>query len=65
VSGVRGAAADYPSIAVLASRVAQSLVHVSFVQTNAVVSVRFTSFSMQLACFLWLVALLVRQMVIR
>ena len=63
VSGVRGAAADYPAIAVLAARVAQSLVHVSFVQTNAVVSVRFSLFSIQLACFIWLIALVVRQAV--
>lgn len=61
VSGIRGAAADYPAIAVLAARVAQSLVHVSFVQTNAVSSVRFTFFSIQLACFLWLIALIFRQ----
>ncbi len=61
VSGVRGAAADYPAVAVLAARVAQSLVHVSSVQTNDVVSVRFTFYSIQLACFLWLIALVVRQ----
>ena len=61
VSGVRGAAADYPAIAVLAARVAQSLVHVSFVQTDAVVSVRFTFFSIQLACFIWLIVLVVRK----
>jgi uncharacterized MAPEG superfamily protein len=65
VSGIRGAAVDYPSIAVLAARVAQSLVHVSFVQTDAVASVRFSFFSIQLACFLWLIALLVRQMLMR
>jgi uncharacterized MAPEG superfamily protein len=61
MSGVRGAAADYPSIAVLAGRVVQSLVHISFVQTDAVVSVRFTFYSIQLACFLWLIALVVRK----
>ena len=61
VSGVRGAAADYPAIAVLAARIVQSLVHLSFVQTDAVVSVRFTFFSIQLACFLWLIALVVRK----
>jgi uncharacterized MAPEG superfamily protein len=65
VSGVRGASADYPAIAVLAARVAQSLVHLSFVQTDAVVSVRFTFYSIQAACFLWLIALVVRQTLMR
>ena len=61
VSGLRGAVVDYPSIAVVGARVAQSLIHVSLVQTNAVVSVRFTFFSIQLGCFLWLIALVVRK----
>ena len=61
VSGVRGGAADVASIAVLAARVAQSLIHVSFVQTDAVVSVRFTFYSIQAACFVWLIVLVLRQ----
>ena len=65
VSGVRGAAADYPAIAVLASRVVQSLVHISFVQTDGVVSVRFTFYSIQLASFFWLIGLVVREMLLR
>ncbi len=65
VSGARGPAADYPSIAVLAARIMQSLIHVSFVETNAVVSARFAFFSVQFVCFLWLIALVVRQMLMR
>lgn len=61
VSGVRGAAADFPSIAVLAARIVQSSIHVSFVETNTTVSVRFFFFSIQVFSFLWLIALVVRQ----
>lgn len=40
---------------VLIARVCQSLVHVSHVQTDAFVSVRFSFFSVQLVCFLALI----------
>lgn len=60
VSGVRGPAVDALSIAVLLARVAQSLVHVSFVQANAVVAVRFGLFCVQAAGFLCLVAIILR-----
>jgi uncharacterized MAPEG superfamily protein len=60
VGGVRGLAANSLSISVLVARVMQSLIHVCFVQTNAVVSVRFTFFLVQLLCFLSLTAMVVR-----
>ena len=47
------------SVAILAARIAQSLIHVSFAQTNAVVSVRFGFFTMQIAGFVWLIAIVV------
>ena len=47
------------SVAILAARVAQSLVHVSFEQTNPVVLVRFSFFFVQIAGFVWLIALAV------
>ena len=53
--------ADGVSLAILAARVAQSLVHVSFAQTNAVVSVRFAFFLLQIAGFLGLTALVVAE----
>jgi uncharacterized MAPEG superfamily protein len=66
ISGVRGAAADDLSIAVLAGRVMQSLTHVSFTETNTTVFMRFLFFSVQMLSFLWLIALVIRQaMVIR
>ena len=56
---VVGTLVDGLSIAILATRIAQSLVHVCFVQTDAIVSVRFTFFSVQLASFIWLIAIIV------
>jgi hypothetical protein len=50
---------DGLSIAILAARIVQSLVHICFVQTDAIVSVRFGFFSVQLAAFIWLIALIV------
>lgn len=60
VGDVRGAAVNALSIAVLAARVLQSLVHVGFVQTNAMVSVRFAFFSVQIVAFLALAIMIVR-----
>lgn len=50
---------DTLSVTILVARVLQSLTHVSFVQTNIVVSFRFTFFSVQLVSFLWLIAIIV------
>ncbi|HXX46934.1 MAG TPA: MAPEG family protein [Myxococcota bacterium] len=49
--------ANVLSLLILAGRVAQSLVHVGFEQTNAVVSVRFAFFLTQIAGFLGLAAI--------
>jgi uncharacterized MAPEG superfamily protein len=56
---VVGPLVDGLSIAILAARVVQSLVHVCFVQTDAMVSVRFAFFSVQIAGFIWLIAIIV------
>jgi uncharacterized MAPEG superfamily protein len=61
VSGVGGSAVNYLSISVLVARVIQSLVHVCLEQTNTVVSVRFAFFFVQLASFLALIVMVVRQ----
>ena len=58
-SGIDSTVASAVSIVILAARIAQSLVHVSFEQTNAVVSVRFGFFFLQIAGFLWLIAIVV------
>jgi uncharacterized MAPEG superfamily protein len=53
--GVDGPAVNYLCSAVLIARVCQSLVHVSHVQTDAFVAVRFSFYSVQLVCFLALI----------
>jgi uncharacterized MAPEG superfamily protein len=50
-SGIRSAATDALAGVALAARVVQSLVHISTVQTDWIVTIRFTFFFMQLACF--------------
>jgi uncharacterized MAPEG superfamily protein len=59
VSGVSGPSVDRLCIAVLAARVVQSTIHVSHVQTDAFVSVRFSFFCVQLVAFLTLIVLIV------
>ena len=56
---VGGALVDALSAAVLAARVVQSTVHVCFVHTNTIASLRFGFFSVQFVCFLWLTGLVV------
>jgi uncharacterized MAPEG superfamily protein len=58
-SGVSGPAVDRLCMAVLAARVVQSTIHVSHVQTDAFVSVRFSLFCVQLGAFLALIVLIV------
>jgi uncharacterized MAPEG superfamily protein len=55
--GVDGPAVSYLSMIVLIARVCQSLVHVSHVQTDRFVAVRFTFFCLQLICFLALIVI--------
>lgn len=59
-SGVGGPVVNWLSIAVLCTRVVQSLVHVCFEQSNTVVAVRFSFFLVQIVCFLALIAIIVR-----
>jgi uncharacterized MAPEG superfamily protein len=57
--GVEHPAVDPLCAAILAARIAQSLVHVSVVQTDRVVSVRFGFYFVQFLCFGALIALIV------
>jgi uncharacterized MAPEG superfamily protein len=61
VSGIGGSAINYLSISVLVARVMQSLIHVCLEQTNAVVSVRFAFFFVQIAGFIALIIIVVIQ----
>ena len=49
-SGARGPAIDALALATLGARMCQSLVHLALPQTNAVVSLRFGFYCVQLAC---------------
>jgi uncharacterized MAPEG superfamily protein len=57
--GVVNATVNVLTVAILAARIMQSLVHVCLVQTNTVVSVRFGFFFVQIVCFLCLIAIIV------
>jgi len=59
VSGIQNPTVDLFACLILAARVIQSLIHVSFVQTNTVVSLRFSFFIVQLVGFLWLAATII------
>ena len=61
VGNVGGALVDALSVAVLAARIVQSAVHVCFVHTNTIASVRFGFFFVQFICFLWLTGIIVVQ----
>lgn len=60
VAGVGGPTINFLSISVLVARVAQSLVHVCFVQTNTVTAVRFAFFFIQIISFFALIAIVIR-----
>jgi len=59
VSGVSGAVVNALAGTVLVARIAQSITHVAFVQTNAVAFIRFLFVFAQLVCFIWLAAMVV------
>ncbi|UVL01372.1 MAPEG family protein [Pseudomonas sp. B21-048] len=55
--GIDDPAVSYLSVIILIARVCQSLVHVSHVQTNTFVAIRFAFFFVQLVCFLALIVI--------
>jgi uncharacterized MAPEG superfamily protein len=59
LAGRHGPLFDALSVVVLCARVGQTLVHVSFVQTERAVTYRFSLFTVQLLAMLWMVALVV------
>ncbi len=56
--GLVSATVNVLAVIILAARIMQSLVHVCFVQTNTMVSVRFGFFFAQIVGFLWLIAII-------
>jgi hypothetical protein len=59
VGGISSGAADAMATVALAARVCQSLVHISCVQTDRVVTVRFSFFFAQLLCFIGIAGIVV------
>jgi uncharacterized MAPEG superfamily protein len=57
---MHGSTIDLLCVLALAARICQSLVHVSHVQTNAFVAVRFSFLCVQLGCFLALITMAAR-----
>jgi len=55
--GLQGPMVDALCIAILAARIVQSTIHVSHVQTDAFVAVRFSFYSVQLVSFLVLIVM--------
>lgn len=62
IGDVGGTLVDALAVAILVARIAQSLVHAGFVQTNAVTSVRFGFFFAQIIGFLWLIGIIVARL---
>jgi uncharacterized MAPEG superfamily protein len=59
VANVASPLVDTLAATVLAARIVQSMVHVCFVHTNTVASVRFTFYFVQFVCFMWLMGIIV------
>jgi len=53
-AGMTSPVLDALAVMILAARVAQSLVHIGFAETNAAVAVRFAFFFTQIVCFVWM-----------
>jgi uncharacterized MAPEG superfamily protein len=64
ISGTSGKGIDAASMLIMGARIAQSFVHVCFVQTNAVVLVRFGFYFVQAASYLYLAAAIVNNVLV-
>ena len=62
VGNVGSALVNALAVAVLVARIMQSMVHVCFVQTDLVTSVRFGFFFVQIVSFLWLTVILLTEL---
>lgn len=60
VSGAESSMLDGLALTLIGARIVQTLIHVSWEQTNLLASLRFGFFFVQLICMFWMTALLVR-----
>lgn len=51
VAGLRGGTIDTLAVVLMTARVAQSVTHIGFVETNLAVAIRFAFFFVQVFCF--------------
>ena len=58
VGNVTSGLVNVLAIAILIARMLQSLVHMCFVQTNTMASIRFAFFAVQIIGFLWLIGII-------
>jgi len=58
VGNVTGTLVDALSVAVVTARIVQSSVHVFFVHTDTIASVRFGFYFVQFICFVWLTGII-------
>jgi uncharacterized MAPEG superfamily protein len=61
-TGTSSPAADWMATIALAARVCQSLVHIATVQTDGIVTIRFSFFFAQLLCFIGIAAVVVMKL---
>jgi uncharacterized MAPEG superfamily protein len=61
VSGARGSALDSLALTLIGARIVQTLIHVSWEQTNLLAYLRFGFFFVQLICMFWMAALVLQQ----
>ena len=61
VSGAQSPALDSLALTLIGARIAQTLIHVSWKQTNLLAYLRFGFFFVQLICMFWMAALVVQQ----
>ena len=62
VGNIAGALVNSLATAILVARLVQSLVHVCFVQTNTMASIRFGFFFVQIVSFLWLIGIIITKL---
>ncbi|TFH29839.1 MAG: MAPEG family protein [Myxococcales bacterium] len=63
VSDAHSSALDILALTLIAARVVQTLIHVSWEQTNLLASLRFGFFFVQLICMFWMTVLVVQHAV--
>jgi hypothetical protein len=62
VGNVAGVLVNALAVAILVARIMQSLVHVCFVQSSTVTSIRFGFYFVQIVSFMWLIGIMLTKL---